>query len=368
MEIRGLDSMYIYAIIMVTGRKIRLFLMLQKENIMLKNIKQKIFCVIAPLFLLLATGCASDRKIELNTDVSEGSPTAVSGILYRGVVAGVMYGEGWAFSHRMRATHESAAKYVLRTAEKNPNNPIIKAKNAGVSPIFGAIDIRSRYLERSYFESAYNDAHPFISTANNLVSDGDLVDFLIYPVSISTTWESILFVSIPLRDSWDDVKSYRAIILRVVCKVTDDACFERESRNYACEDGAMVIDGERQPDRSCGGYGTVSERHASVIGPIAEVYGSFDNYLKYHNIPWDEKCLTQTFDCNRENGNAIPFEGYGEWLKTRPNYLSAQKLATKFYKDEGEWDEKDKVWLKYLSSQMLSSQKAMTKEEFMSAR
>ena len=332
---------------------------------MLENIKQKISCVGFALFLLLTAGCAADRKIEMATDAPEDEINAKRGILYRGVIAATFYGQGLAFAHRMRGTHKSASKFALRTSVNQPNNPVERAKRVGVSPVFGGIDVRSQYFDRGFLESSYEDVHPFVVSPNNSVSDGDLVDFLIQPLRINMPWEGIAFSSVPLKDSWDDVRAYRGIVLRVVCKATDEACFDREFRSYPCDDGAMVIDGERRPDRSCGGYGPVSEEHASVIGPINEIYGSFDNYLKVHNIPWDEECLTETFDCDRENGNAIPFQGYDEWLETRPNYIPAQELATEFYDDEGDWDDEDRAWLEYLSSQMLSPQEAMSKEEFL---
>ena len=331
---------------------------------MLENIKQKISCVVFALLLLLAAGCAPKAKVELTDNVSDGDIDVMSGVLYRGVVSSTFYGQGWAFAYKMRGTHESASKFALRASEDHTNSPVLRAKKAGVSPVFGGIDVRSKYFG-GWRLNVYADAHPFLSSPINSLSDGDLVDFLIEPARINIVWETVVFGAVPLEDSWDDVRAYRAIVLRIVCKATDDACFDRELRNYPCEDGSMVIDGERRPDRSCGGYGPVSETHASVIGPINEIYGSLDNYLKVHNIPWDKECLTETFDCDRENGNAIPFQGYDEWLETRPNYLPAQELATEFYEDEGDWDDEDRAWLEYLSSQMLSPQEAMPKEEFL---
>ena len=325
---------------------------------MLENIKQKISCVGFALFLLFSAGCAAKARVEVtDNDYVQAKP----GFLYRGVVGSTFYGQGWAFAHKMRGTHESTSELVLKASNGHPDNPILKAKRNGVSPVFGVIDVRSQYYNRGFLENIYRDAHPFFSSTSNAVSDGDLVDFLVHPVNINMTWEGLLFQGVPLEDAG----TYRAIVLRVVCKATDQACFDRELRSYPCDDGAMVIDGERRPDRTCGGHGPVSEKHASVIGPINKIYGSFDNYLDYHNIPWDKECLTQAFDCDRENGNAIPFQGYDELLETRPNYIPAQELATEFYEDEGDWDDKDRAWLEYLSSQMLSPQEAMPKEEFL---
>ena len=332
---------------------------------MLENIKQKMSCVGFAVFLLLTAGCAQKPRVEMANNVPDDEVMAAPNFLYRGVIASTFYGQGRVFAHHMRGTHDSASEYGLRTSDGHPNNPIEIAKRHGVSPIFGGIDVRSQYFDRGFLENVYRDSHAFLSSPSNKVSDGDLVDFLVQPLRINIPWEGLVFTGMPVEDAWDNVRAYRGIVLRVVCKATDQACFDRESRNYPCEDGAMVIDGERRPDRSCGGHGPVSEEHASIIGPINEIYGSLDNYLKVHNIPWDEECLTQTFDCDRENGNAIPFEGYDEWLETRPNYLPAQELATEFYEDEGDWDDEDRAWLEYLSSQMLSPQKAMLKEEFL---
>ena len=320
---------------------------------MLENIKLKMSCVGFAVFLLLTAGCTAKPRVEMTNNVSD-EIVVTYDVLYRGVITNAFYGQGWSFGHQMRGTHESASKFVLKTAEGHPNNPIAMAKRHGVSPVMGFIDVRSQYFDRGFLENVYRDTHPFLSSPSNNVSDGDLVDFLVYPVHINVPLEGLIFAGVPLEDSWDDARAYRGIVLRVVCKATDQACFDRELRNYPCEDGAMVIDGERRPDRSCGGHGPVSETHASVIGPINKIYGSLDNYLKAHNIPWDKECLIATFDCDRENGNAIPFQGYDEWLETRPNYIPAQELATEFYEDEGDWDDEDRAWLEYLSSQMLS--------------
>ena len=125
---------------------------------MLENIKQKISCVGFALFLLLTAGCAAKARVELTDD---DYVHAKSGVLYRGVITSTFYGQGWSFVHKMRGTHESASKFVLKTSDGHPNNPILMAKRNGVSPVFGFIDIRSQYLDRGFLENIYRDSHHF---------------------------------------------------------------------------------------------------------------------------------------------------------------------------------------------------------------
>ena len=141
---------------------------------MLENIKQKTFCVVFALFLLLSAGCATKARVELTDN---DYVHAKSDILYRGVVSSAFYGQGWSFGHKMRGTHESTSKFVLKTSEGHPDNPISMAKRKGVSPVFGVIDVRSQYLDRGFFEDITRDSHPFYSSPNIKASDGDLVDF-----------------------------------------------------------------------------------------------------------------------------------------------------------------------------------------------
>ena len=315
--------------------------------------------------ILLAAGCSyPQRQIEW-TQNNDGSIVPAPGILNRAVVAGIFYASE-PFTYQ-GSSHEAASEFILGFSQGHFNNPVFRAQFAGVSPVFGAADYRSRFFQRHLFEDKLADTYPLISAPANQVSDGDLVDLLIEPVKHNLAWQKALynFHSLPQKGNWNEINNVRAIVLRVVCKAYDDECFNRELRNYPCLEQAMVINGKRQPNRPCGGFGPGSEKHASIIGPINDVYGSIDNYLTVHNIPWDQECLTVTFDCDRYNGNAIPFQKYNLWLQTRPNYLPAQTLATQFYRDKGKWSTQDKAWLKYLSSQMLNPKKAMSKEEFL---
>ena len=324
--------------------------------------ESKIKFMFFALFLSLSAGCTiPPGKIEV-VELPDGKVDAAPGFLYRAVVAGVFYLEKPTGIHGR--SHETAEKLAVEMAENHDNNPIMRSINSGVSHVFGGVDYRERYYDRWFFEDSYSDLLPFISVPVNLISDGDLVEMIVEPVRINWLWKFAIRAA-PVNEPWDNVRSIRGIVLRVVCKATDDECFEREYRNYPCDNGAMVIDGERRPERKCGGYGPISDEYAHVIGPVDEIYGSLDNYLKFHNIPWDKECLTMTFDCDRENGNTIPYQGYNEWLETRPNYIPAQELATELYEDEGDWDDEDKAFLEYLSSQMLSPEKAMSKKEFL---
>lgn len=178
------------------------------------------------------------------------------------------------------------------------------------------------------------------------IQRGDLVEFLNHKMS------------------WLGIDASVLVALRVVCKGWDEECIAREDRAHRCDDGAMVIDGARRPDRPCGGFGGHSENWAAIVGPLEVLYGSLDEYLRAHNSPFD-KCLLH-FSCGAEEGNAFKLGKYEEWLETRPNYLPANEASWDYYVAKGDVPPEDRAYMIYMWEEMLSPKPAMAKAEFVS--
>ena len=154
------------------------------------------------------------------------------------------------------------------------------------------------------------------------------------------------------------------VAVRIVCKFYDEECIARENRIYPCRNGAMVIDGKRRPDRTCGGYGSDSENWAAIIRPLTE---PLTEYLDQHGAPYDE-CLISDHSCGKDEGLAITAGGYEQWLANRPNYLLAQQYATDFM-DRRLYERDDianeRRYARYLSENMHSAQPVISKKAFL---
>jgi hypothetical protein len=182
------------------------------------------------------------------------------------------------------------------------------------------------------------------------VQTGDLVEYLSYE------WD-------PFLPGGRLVDRLNAV--RIVCKFYDEECITANRRDYWCEDGAMIVDGERREDKPCGGFGEQSEEYASVVGPIDQLYGDLENYLRTYDAPWG-RCLITDMSCGKEQGLAIPKGEFSEWVKQYPNYLAANQAARSFvaarlFRKPGtlEWR-----WAVYLSENLFSKTPVMSKREF----
>ena len=178
------------------------------------------------------------------------------------------------------------------------------------------------------------------------IQKGDLAEFLYYEVGTPLPFTA----------------GAALLALRVVCKGWDEECIERENRAHRCDDGAMLIDGERRPDRPCGGFGGHSEDWAAIVGPMEVLYGSLDNYLRVHNSPYD-KCLLH-LSCGAAEGNAYKLGKYEEWLETRPNFLPAHEASSDYTDAHGDVRPEERAYMIYLWEEMLSPTPALGRAEF----